>query len=151
MWLVLSLAAVLAVAADLPEGGSLTDEVEGDDLSCLQGAWMIRSMVESGHKVPTELIAGVLCVIADNKFCIVSKAAALGSRAKSGTITLDITRRPRSIDFRTKDIVARGIYRVENDVLTICVRADDSKERPRDFSATRGSGVRVMMFQRVRK
>jgi uncharacterized protein (TIGR03067 family) len=142
-----ALVVLAAVAADLPRGGSL-GEME-DDLCCLQGGWVLQADTYDGTNVPTPFLIRDIFLFNGNKLSLVPKAG--GRVTDEWTITLDTTRKPKEIDFRTKDDSLRAIYRVEGDTLRVCLGKRESKTRPKDFSALPGSEERVMVLKRVRK
>ncbi|MGE0005311.1 MAG: TIGR03067 domain-containing protein [Parvibaculaceae bacterium] len=71
-----------------------------------------------------------------------------------GRFTTDPDNTPAEIDFSVEDGLAKGqdwagIYKIENDALTVCDNAPDpSAARPQDFAAPTGSGHVCLSFER---
>jgi uncharacterized protein (TIGR03067 family) len=92
-----------------------------DDLTLLQGKWQ---RVESHGQVERD---GVVVTITGTRM-------QFPSREDAWTLTLDQNRRPRRIDFAQIGGMKtdfRGVYRIEGDTFTYCVRHGASEaERP---------------------
>jgi uncharacterized protein (TIGR03067 family) len=136
-----------AVAADVPKGG-LLGELE-DDLSCLQGAWVLQADTYDGTKVPKAFLIEDVFLFNGNKLSLIPKAG--GRATDEWTLALNTTRKPKEIDFRKENDLVRTVYRMEGGTLCICVGNRELKTRPKDFSARQGSGERAMVFKRVGK
>lgn len=70
---------------------------------------------------------------------------------RSGQIEIDVTKNPKSIDFfdskeNGEDLI--GIYKLEGDILTICVGEVHERKRPRNFKWPQGPGIMRMECQR---
>jgi uncharacterized protein (TIGR03067 family) len=88
----------------------------------------------------------------------------LGERGKGGggwKYATDDTKSPKQIDLSLTEgplagKILQGIYKVENDVLTVCypkgnVRDVERVRRPTDFDVSRRSDVQILRLKRVRK
>ena len=71
-----------------------------------------------------------------------------GQLEERGTLTIDATKTPASIDMRIAEGPAAnslqmGVVRLERDTLTYKLSAPGAKDRPADFKVQRGSDVIV--------
>lgn len=117
------------------------------DLDKLQGAWVVIDAERDGQ--PLQRIKGNKLVIKGNQFTIVTKCAEL-----KGDLTLDPSKTPRTIDFQHQEGMLldkswKGIYKFEDDKLTLCyAEADSGKDRPTEFATEDGSSRLLIVVQR---
>jgi uncharacterized protein (TIGR03067 family) len=138
-WLILetALAPALAPAAEAPKG--------------LQGAWTATQAERDGKGADD--VIGHRLSFAGNRFQIRSKE---GKPLYAGTVRVDQTAKPASIDFdhtegAPKGRTWKGIYALDGDTLTICDNAPNpDKGRPTAFEATSGSGHVLITFKRAK-
>lgn len=113
-------------------------------LAGIQGDWVLNSLTAAGKSVERpaarafsvrgkigshEPAAGPLLV----QFGGGEKAADAGYEGKGGF-----------------QVVRRGIYKLDGDVLTICLAAS-GKDRPTEFASTPGNGAELRVYQRAKK
>jgi uncharacterized protein (TIGR03067 family) len=72
-----------------------------------------------------------------------------------GTFKIDATKKPKAIDFRTtsgltEGQVMLGIYEIDGKHWKICYAAP-GKDRPKDFSAKKGTGHTLVIWEREKK
>lgn len=107
-----------------------------------QGTWTIVSLENQGMKVADDAIKDWKLTIKDDQW-IVSQ----GDRELKATFKLDPTKDPKQIDLAIKngdqEVLAKGIYKLENDTLTMC-RTAGQKERPKEFKTSEEAGVLVV-------
>lgn len=115
----------------------------------VEGTWTITALTIDGNQLGTNDVQQVPnVVITSDKFEVGGKTAA------SYTISPDGT--PKFVDLRLgetpeKADVSEGIYRLEDDTLTICLRpAGGVKERPTEFESKTGSGRILVVLKRVK-
>jgi uncharacterized protein (TIGR03067 family) len=107
----------------------------------LEGTW-IATMAERDGKAADDVVGHRLS-FTGNRFQIQSKD---GKPLYAGTIRLDPSTKPATIDFEhTEGVVKgktwKGIYGLDGDTLTICDNAPNMDERrPTAFEAKSGSG-----------
>ncbi len=149
-------------------------EPNKSDLQKLQGTWRVVELEMDGNKIDSEALGGgkpllKLTFTGDKLSFEVAKEAREGAYSPlAGTFQLDETQKPKTIDVtrdgepnrRLADIVLfsirtndgrrlgiglrHGIYRLEEDRLTICT----GRERPSEFTTWRASNVIVFMLKR---
>jgi uncharacterized protein (TIGR03067 family) len=125
-------------AADGPENKSLND---------LQGTWQLQSVTFRGQEAPADMVSKSRMVIAGNQL-----TSHDGDRVQpASTITVDATRKPGTIDSKLgTGQTIRGIYRLEEGTLTICV-GPSGAERPKEFAAKAGMATRLLVLKPVKK
>jgi uncharacterized protein (TIGR03067 family) len=116
-----------------------------EDLKDLQGAW-VRVKLTIDGRPSSDGPNGCPITIKGNHLQFPSPDDAW-------TITLDATRKPRTIVYKAASKalaghVYRGVYRLEQDRLTLCVRhGGEEKDRPNDFDANK-PGLWLQVFER---
>jgi uncharacterized protein (TIGR03067 family) len=120
--------AVVARAGDEALTGEAADELER-----LQGTWQAVSMERGGRPSPPQALEGHQWVIEGDRGTQMLR----GSVGFVFKIALDPTKEPREIDLilsrNREERRKRGIYRLEDGVLTICHIPSDG-ERPTEFT-----------------
>jgi uncharacterized protein (TIGR03067 family) len=151
-WLVLVLSAFwLCAAADPPQHDQerYQDSNAKDELKRQQGAWSVTSSIYDGQRAAPELVSSIRRTVTDDR--VVWELN--GKRFAGSKIALDSTREPKTIDVIPDEGPNRGehvlgIYRLENDTLTICMAAP-GKPRPSTFEAEKGSGCTLRTYPRA--
>ncbi|HEY1379463.1 MAG TPA: TIGR03067 domain-containing protein [Gemmataceae bacterium] len=145
LWLVA--AAVALVAADPPKADPAKDE-----LAIIQGTWRMVSAEANGMKMPEEQAKAITRTITGDKYEITRN----GQPAGKGTMTLDPTKTPRTVDAETtvrgedgtpKAVKLQGIYELDGDTMRTCL-AEPGKDRPTEFATKPGSGHRLYVWKR---
>jgi uncharacterized protein (TIGR03067 family) len=117
----------------------------------LQGAWTATQAERDGRTADD--VVGHRLAFAGNRFRILSKD---GKILFTGTVRLDPSAKPASIDFEhaegtLKGKAWKGIYALEGDTLRICDNAPNvDKGRPTAFEAKSGSGYVLITFKRAK-
>jgi uncharacterized protein (TIGR03067 family) len=115
----------------------------------LSGTWQAVSYALDGNKaIDEDLKAIKLVFAADGK----TEALRDGKVFIASTTKVDPTQTPMTIDiaFTAGDLKGKnalGIYKIEDDVLTICRTAPD-RARPTEFASKPGSGQTLMSYRR---
>lgn len=118
------------------------------ELDLLQGEWALVSQESQGRLLPDALVRGQTVTVKADQWTI-------QVRGKEGTFTfkIDPSKDPKTIDLTRKvgekEIVLRGIYKVDGDTLTVC-RAGAEHERPKEFKVTAEVGL-LQVWKRVKK
>jgi uncharacterized protein (TIGR03067 family) len=143
--LLVPLVVVGLVAADAKE------DAAAEDLKKMQGDWVVVTMEADGMKIPDDDAQALFRTVKGNEYTVSRYRRVIGK----GTIKLDATRKPRTIDAlpagaarEAKPIV--GIYEFDGDKLKLCF-APAGKDRPTEFLTTEGSGHTLTVWQRERK
>lgn len=146
-------------AANAPRTKSTAD-AKDNELKKLEGTWVAVSVETSGTKPSAEEVqqAGIRLMIAGEQFKLKSNRG--GNGAMKGTLVLDSSRKPATMDFKATRSVTDdatdagsrdlsdifGIYRLEGDTLTFCY----APERPKEFatSSDRKLDQRLYVFRK---
>jgi RNA polymerase sigma factor (sigma-70 family) len=109
------------------------------DREKLQGTWQAVSGEESDKPLSDDFVKNYKATFTGDKV----KLSAIDDSGE-GTITLDPTKDPKTIDVEISDSEkALGIYQVEGDTLKLCMVEDkDGNERPTEFA---GTGKQVLI------
>jgi uncharacterized protein (TIGR03067 family) len=117
----------------------------------LAGRWQAVSYALDGKKA-TEADMKKVQLVFDTE----GKTQALndGKVFIASTTKIDPTSAPMAIDVTFTDgdlkgMSSLGIYKIEDDLLTIC-RSAPGKARPSDYSSTPGSGQTLMAYERMK-
>jgi uncharacterized protein (TIGR03067 family) len=137
--------AALAVAAD-----DKKDDAK-DELKKFEGTWQLVSSEHDGEKAPAEEIKKAMpkAVVKGDKVTL----SAGGKTVMEAEFTVDPTKKPKTIDSTAtagpdKGKKTLGIYELDGDNLKICF---NEKERPKEFSAKKGSGNTMDTYTREKK
>jgi uncharacterized protein (TIGR03067 family) len=141
-------ALLLAAAVARPQ-----DEASKSDLKKMEGTWKVTLHEMEGKKTTDEENAK-----ADVKLVIKASKYALsigGKEIAAGTIKLDASKKPSTIDALTtsgpqEGKTMQGIYEVKGDEMRVCF-AQPGKERPTAFSTKEGSGHLLLGYKRIKE
>jgi uncharacterized protein (TIGR03067 family) len=140
----------LLLLAICPIAAAPKADEETSDVKKLQGTWVLASGQDDGEKLSEEVIKNSRLVFDGTKHTVRE-----GDTTYKGSHKLDSATKPKTIDimdtegpFKGKTVL--GIYELEGDTFKICY-ALPGKDRPRDFSAGAGTGLRCHTWKRVKK
>jgi uncharacterized protein (TIGR03067 family) len=109
----------------------------------LEGTWVVVSVMEDGKD--NDKAQG-----AKMTFKGMAGTVEIMGRSHKGTVKVDPKK--KTIDLTPDDKTektAKGIYRLKGDELKLCFARQD-KERPKDFTAEKGSGRILMVLKRAK-
>jgi uncharacterized protein (TIGR03067 family) len=115
--------------------GEAGDKAVQAELKKLQGTWTYTASELAGKPVPEEFIKGGTLTIKGNKYT----ARLMGMVVDEGTIKIDPTKTPRTIDkisSKLKDFKMYGIYRLSGKELRVC---ENGEKRPTAFDSKAGA------------
>jgi uncharacterized protein (TIGR03067 family) len=109
--------------------------------------WAVESKVADGQ--PEECSGLVLAFAADGTFVARDDTGPQGA----GTYRADPTAEPPAVDLDEAGtgVTVPGIWRVDGDTLTLCVRQDPRRGRPTAFAAPPGSDCVLVTLKRTKK
>jgi uncharacterized protein (TIGR03067 family) len=127
------------------------DEAAQKDLKVLAGNWQVVSREVDGEKADQKALDAMKVTIDREGIVTVQRDGK--TIGKSKWTNLDTAKDPKTVDLEViegenKGKVYLGIYRIEENNMTIC-RANPDKKRPTTFSTEAGSGCTLMSFKRV--
>lgn len=135
------------VAKPTPKG---SDEGASSDLKNLEGSWTIVSGEVQGQALPPLALQALSgrAVFKGDKYTLIA-----ADNKESGSLKLDDTKTPKTIDFliadgKDKGKSELGIYALSGDELKLCV-ADSGNPRPSDFS-TKGTANKQFVLKRAK-
>ncbi|MCI0463737.1 MAG: TIGR03067 domain-containing protein [Gemmataceae bacterium] len=140
-------AVVLLAGALVVAGGR--DDLVKRELARLQGTWQTVSVEIDGESLGPGVKKDRL-TIEGNAFVLSTRGGNTG-----GILTIDPTRRPRTIDTETrlgdnKGTKAVGIYVIDDDTLKVCY-APVPQPRPTEFKTTPKSMRALVIYKRVKQ
>jgi uncharacterized protein (TIGR03067 family) len=140
----LLLLAGLLPAAPVPEDGARKE------LHKLQGGWKLVSAESNGKATPADKVAALGMTIKGETLTVQEGSEVV----EEASFRLDRTANPPAIDLKVtagtdKGKTVLGIYRLEDERLTICV-AEPGRERPSKFAAPEGTRHTLFVFKRAK-
>lgn len=131
------------------EGQGVADALAEAGRKELAGTWQAVTYALDGNKASDEDMKKVQLVIdADGK----TEAKSEGKVFIASMTRINPAQDPMTMDItftvgKAKGKMALAIYKIENDVLTIC-RGDPGQARPTEYASTPGSGHTLMTYRR---
>ena len=116
----------------------------------LEGTWKAISFEQDGRALPEEKLKEVGVTFSGDSYFFTSGVRVAG--ALKGTVSVDPEAKPTSFELTAKagvyeGKVFKGIYRLEEDTLTLCF-VWPTKERPKEFVSPPNSTVVLAVFKR---
>jgi uncharacterized protein (TIGR03067 family) len=121
-----------------------------EDEKVLNGAWVAVAAMQNGEKVSDDLVKGAKFVFDNGKF-----TASLGDITDSGTVSIDRSKKPNTIDWNGKDAGKKkksnnnrfGVFELDGDTLTLGWNLVTGK-RPTDLTSTAENKNFVVVYKR---
>jgi uncharacterized protein (TIGR03067 family) len=128
--------------------GEARDKAARKDLKAFAGKWRAASVETGGKKAPDKELADVFVTHEGNKVTVRKGDKVI----VQGTIELDPTKKPRTVDFtsaagKDKGKVYLGIYEFKDDSYRLCL-AGAGQKRPTAFSSKLGA---LLVYKRDKK
>jgi uncharacterized protein (TIGR03067 family) len=139
----------LALAVAAPQ----SKDAARKDPPSLVGTWVVVSFAAAGHQSPAGATAADSWEYEFKADGTLEVRVADGGRSKGVQYTADPKKDPAEIDIALTEqgVTHRGIYKVEGDVLTICVHAARESKRPAKFEYGAGTNLQMTTLQRAPK
>jgi uncharacterized protein (TIGR03067 family) len=125
------------------------DNASRKDLEKLQGGWKIQGMQVGGKDVDLADLDGAVLTIDGGSYTLAKD----GKTLDEGTITLDATKKPPTLDIQPKRDGAKllmVVYQLDGDAFKEAFTKDGSS-RPTAVASKEGSDVIVISFKREKK
>jgi len=121
-----------------------------NELERLQGNWNFVSLEVEGMKLPAQMFKGAKIIIKGDTFTSIT-----GEATYSGTIKVDVTKQPKTIDLiftegPEKGRTSLGIYELDGDSLKICLGLA-GRDRPKEYVTKQGSGHALETLEREKQ
>ena len=131
--------------------GFLGADEPKNEASKIKGKWSIVSMSQGGNALPAEAFNDHKCTFEDKKYSIIVN----GEVAEEGEYSFDDSKSPKTIDLDLKKGQDEGkkqvgIFKIEDDKMTVVLGVPGSTERPTSFKVEAGSSVLEAVFERVK-
>jgi uncharacterized protein (TIGR03067 family) len=144
----LVVAAGLLAAAPAPD----RDAAAKEELKKLEGAWAAVSATVDGKEVPADELKKIQVVVKGDTYSVLAE----GAEAAGGTLSIDPTKSPKTIDATTtkgpnKGKSELGIYELDGDTLKMCFGPVGKGQRPKEFASKQGSGAELSVYKRVKR
>ena len=115
----------------------------------LKGTWKLTEATLGGTKLPEAAIAPLRLELGDGTYALTGAES-----PDRGTIAVDATKKPKSIDVTGTDGPNKGktfpaIYELQGDLLRICYDLS-GKKRPAEFKSTKGTQEFLVTYQKAK-
>jgi RNA polymerase sigma-70 factor (ECF subfamily) len=124
-------------------------KAETDEVQRLQGTWQAIALERNGETLSADAAKKLRLVILNNTITFNADGAKRAASFKVGP-----GEKPKAIwltplDETDKAAPVRGIYALEDGRLKLCVDNDEGKATPTEFAAKPGSGLTLIVLERV--
>lgn len=132
--------AVVAVLLVLSVSARADDK---EELGKLKGTWSLESRVSNGSEFKLAKALMIQVKIEGEQWTVSTK----GKAGDTEKITIDSSKKPKTIDRIGKNVKQLGIYKIEGDTLTVAFGTPNGA-RPEKFEAPMGSNVFLSIYKR---
>ena len=143
---------ICLLAAGLLAGDVPRDQIQRDDLEQLQGTWKVERIELAGQAMPAGAVGELRMVFEGNTLTMMMDK----NTKEKGRFKL-VEGEPPGIDIEEPrgggNQVMKGIYRLEEDTLTICSEEGGGRQsvRPKNFETKGNDRVVLIVLKRVQK
>ena len=125
------------------------------EASKIKGKWSVVSISQGGNASPAEALKDYKFTFEEKRYNTSYLEVVNGEVAEEGEYTFDDSKAPKTIDFdikKGKDEGKKqvGIFKIEDDKMTIVLGMPGATERPTSFKVEAGSMVLEVVFERVK-
>lgn len=123
----------------------------------LEGTWNAVKVTENGEVMPKTWLKAAKFVIKGNRIRGFYPNLRRGPKKSTESFTINSNKMPKQIniteldDTPLKGLTHRGIFRLEKDRLIICLPHQPNRDRPKEFSAVKGSKQTLIILKRAKK
>ena len=147
----LSLFAACVGSSTAPAAPAKDAKDTKDDIKSFGGDWSFTSWEMGGQTLPKEALDLAKWSVKGDKYKF-----GMGEMEEEGTIKLDTSKKPATIDLAItsgndsgKDQV--GIYKIDGDTITICLARPGLADRPKEFKTNDENGHILVTIKRNKK
>ncbi len=142
---------LLLCLASFSIGGDAVAAIRKDK-AALQGIWQVTASVSKGEKSSADEIKDLALIFRDDGIAVREG----GKTHDNFSYLIDPTRKIKEIDLilkagPQKGRIDRGIYRIDGDMLTICIQSNKDAPRPTEFQSPTGSQLWLVVLQRTKQ
>ena len=129
---------------------SLCGDDAKKDSEGLQGTWEVVEFTADGKSFPEEFRREIRITFKGDKMLILERG---GTGKREYSFKLDPSKKPKAIDVTPldgpfKDKTAPAIYELKGDELKLCMPNQETKDRPTEFKAAKGSKLGLFVLKR---
>lgn len=135
---------IVVIVLMAPLWAGADDKKPGADPKALRGKWTVVSSEAGGKKLTKDQLLWQWTFTDDGKATLADRKTGKDSRY---IYSVDASKEPHAIDIvyqgpepALKDIKQLGVYKIEDNRLTLCFNLPGVKERPKEFATQAGSG-----------
>lgn len=126
--------------------------VDAAALKKFEGKWVAVDGEHGGEKTPKKELLGWSLEVTGAKWLTRDGTE---TRDEMTVVSLDAKEKPAAADFKItsamdKDKVLKAIWKLDGDKLTLCI-AEPGKDRPKAFEGKKGTGHRLLVFERYKE
>jgi uncharacterized protein (TIGR03067 family) len=142
---------LIAVFVVCAMGFVAADEPKKKEATSFKGKWSLVSLKHGGKSASDELLKDFKCTFEDKTYNNVMN----GETIEEGEYKFDDDKSPKTIDFDIKKGHSEGkkqvgIFKIEDNKLTLVLAEPDATDRPTSFEVKEGSNVIEAVLERVK-
>jgi uncharacterized protein (TIGR03067 family) len=133
----------------LPVLGGAETDTNAEDREKLQGDWAVVSFIADGIKAEDDNAQSLFRTVKGNEYTVYL----FDKKLATGTFKIDAAKKPKAIDFFPSNLAGKsmlGIYEIDGNTLKTCY-APPGKERPTEFTSTKGSERTLTIWEKEKK
>jgi uncharacterized protein (TIGR03067 family) len=137
---------VVGVRQALSDKPATAKESAVKDEEKIVGTWAYVSVEAGGQKLPEEEVKKAkLIFTAEGKFTAINSKGEM----RRATCKLDPAKKPKEMTTTNEDGKTHlGIYKLDEDTLTICMHQEDRADRPAEFTTKKGTKLVLVVLKR---